>query len=81
MPQGLVLGSVLFNIFINDLEERVNSALIKFTDFNIVRSVINMTVGKEIMPKEFRNTEISKKRGFLLKKCRLIPLKRIENHK
>lgn len=68
MPQGLVLGSVLFNIFINDLEERVNSTLIKFTDFNIVRGVINMTVGKEIMQKEARNTETSKKTGFLLKK-------------
>lgn len=67
MPQGLVLGSVLFNIFINDLEERVNSTLIKFTDFNIVRGVINMTVGKEIMQKEARNTETSKKTGFLLK--------------
>lgn len=68
MPQGLVLGSVLFNIFINDLEERVNSTLIKFTDFNIVRGVINMTVGKEILQKEARNTETSKKTGFLLKK-------------
>lgn len=42
MLQGLVLGSVLFNIFINDLEEWVNKTLIKFTDFNIVRGVINM---------------------------------------
>lgn len=52
MPRGLVLRSVLFNIFINDLEEWANSTLIKFTDFDIVRGVINMTVGKEIMQKE-----------------------------
>lgn len=52
MPQGLVLRSVLFNIFINDLEEWANSTLIKFTDFDVVRGVINMTVGKEIMQKE-----------------------------
>lgn len=52
MPRGLALRSVLFNIFINDLEEWANSTLIKFTDFDIVRGVINMTVGKEIMQKE-----------------------------
>lgn len=60
MLQGLVLGSVLFNIFINDLEERVNSTLIKFTDFNTARGVINTAVGKEIMQNEVRNAEVKK---------------------
>lgn len=54
----------MFNIFINDLEERVNSTLIKFADFDIVRGVINMTVGKEIMQKEVRNTERRKQHSF-----------------
>lgn len=63
----MVLGSVLFNIFINDLEELVNSTLIKFTDFSVVRGVINMTVGEEIMQKEVVNTEGNKKLRFFLK--------------
>ncbi|KAF7248247.1 RNA-directed DNA polymerase from mobile element jockey [Varanus komodoensis] len=32
VPQGSVLGRILFNLFINDMEEGVNSLLIKFAD-------------------------------------------------
>ncbi|CAM5107583.1 unnamed protein product [Eretmochelys imbricata] len=77
VPQGSVLGPILFNLFITDLSTKSGSVLIKFTDDTKLGGITNLEKDRDILQEDLDdlvNWSNSNRMKFNSEKCKVMHL-------